>query len=114
MGIITKMRKQKATWWKSTGPDGFGQDNFDAPAEISVRWEDRAEQVLLPSGEEFVSRSVVYVDRDEVKPGDWLRLGSPASAEPATPYGVDGAYPVRQKRNTPKLNLTETLYERFL
>lgn len=74
MAIIRKMRRQKAIWWENQGLDGFGQAQWKKPVEIDCRWEDVNELIKNASGEERMSMSTVYVDRD-MNEGDFLMLG---------------------------------------
>lgn len=52
---------QDITYWVKTGKNSFGEETFGPPTLIKGRWEDRNEQVILPSGEEVVSKAVVFV-----------------------------------------------------
>ena len=78
MSIIRKMRRQKAIYWANQGLDGYGQAQPMKAVEIDCRWEDTNELIKNSSGEERVSRTVVYVDRD-MNEGDYLMLGALAS-----------------------------------
>jgi hypothetical protein len=52
---------QSITYWPKSGQNDFGEETFGSPILLSARWEDRNEQVRLPSGEEIVSKSVVFI-----------------------------------------------------
>jgi len=73
MSIIRKMRRQTAVWWANQGLDGFGQAQLKKPVEIDCRWEYANDLIKTSAGEEKVSKSVVYVDRD-MNEGDFLML----------------------------------------
>ena len=107
------MRKQKATYWEFLTNDGMGGRTFSTAVEIDCRWEDRAEQLIDADGEEFISQSLVYVDRQTVV-GSYLKLGDIAGSPPADPTGAADSYPIRKLKNTPNFKNTETLYEVFL
>lgn len=65
MGIISKFTKyDKCCYWAPADPamDAMGERAFVAPVEIDCRWEDKAELIQLPNGEQYVSKSTIYVD----------------------------------------------------
>lgn len=74
MSIIRKMRRQKAVYWGSPQPDGYGGTVVAMPVEIDCRWEDVQELIKTANGEEAMSKSQVYVDRD-LDEGGYLWLG---------------------------------------
>lgn len=97
-----KYLTQKATWWSRGDPDGYGGYTFSYPKVIDVRWEDKAVQLLSPTGEERISRSIVWVkETDNVKIGDFLYLGQTAEADPTK---LAGAYEVQEVRRTPSVD----------
>lgn len=100
---------QKATLWTTT-VDGFGTPTFAAPIIIDCRWEDRTDRFLGRNGEERVSRSHVFVNRD-MDIDDWLFLGESEAADPRT-LGV--AYPIQQFNKIPDLRALRTLRKAIL
>ena len=108
MALITKMRRQNCVYWGTPSPDGFGSYTYDTPTEINCRWEDRAELFVTPLGEEAVSQSRVFVDRD-VDIGGYLQLTTLESNTPDSPIGVNGAYVIRQFNKIPNLKNTLNL-----
>lgn len=113
MGIIAKMRKQKAVWWPRLGSDTYGAPVFGTPTEVSCRWEDDAREFISPKGEKMVSRAVVYVDR-VMRPGDYLRPGEYESSLPSNPLSLTDAFEIRQFTQLPNLKATETLLTAYL
>lgn len=121
MGIITKMRKEKAVWWGVTALDEFGQPIFAEPLEIDCRWEDVLKIAINQEGDEFTSSSTVYVDREMV-PGDWLWRGELAELPDGMeidprldpPLGVDPARPIQGWEDMPKLSYKEHLLTALL
>lgn len=107
MGLIERMRKQKAIYWSQTGTTRDGQSTFSTPVEISVRWENKAVKFLTPNGAESVTTAVVYVDRD-VLPGDYLKQGT-IGAETSTNPKARGATMIRQIEHLPNLRNTKVL-----
>jgi len=104
MGLISRMRKQKAVYWAPTGRDQENRYLYDDPVEIKCRWDERYERDFNMYGEEIDIRSTVYVDR-EVALGGVLWLGLLVDA-PDTP-------PEHQKikviREHPNMRATEKL-----
>lgn len=91
-----RYRKQAAVRWSDPTADGSGGRTFGTVEEILVRWEDRQEKFRTATGEELISRAVVYVGED-VEPGDYLRLGTVTDLESGAeqPPDVGDAYEVR-------------------
>jgi hypothetical protein len=108
MSLITRMRKQKAIYWARSTIDQYGRFTFAEPVEIKCRWDDEAAQFLTPKGEEQVSRSKVYVDRD-MEPGDRLQLGELASSTPDNPLDSQDSFEIRQFAKNPDLKAREFL-----
>ena len=72
--LTGKIRKQTATVWVKSAPDGFNKPGFGSPRTILVRWADQAVQFIAPDRKEALSRSVVFVGED-LALGDYLALG---------------------------------------
>lgn len=112
MGIITRMRKQKAIYWAMSGKDEFNVQTFADPVEIACRWEDKQQVLVGPDGEEFSSSSMIYVDRDMFA-GDYLKLGEleedSSSAGDDSPLHDDLAFRVRLFSKVPNFKATEFL-----
>lgn len=89
MGILTGKLKQKATWWRVTGGNGFGGDAVASPILVDCRWEDRQETFIGQiDRRELVSNAVVFLDRD-VAVGDYLVLGDQTTqSSPSLVTGV--------------------------
>lgn len=104
MSLLDSMRRQWCVYWEYTGQDRNGKDTYDDPIAIKVRWEDKAEQDFLPTGQEVMIKSTVYVDRT-MPLGGVLWLGLLVDA-PTTP-------PEHQKirvfRSLPKKNARKFL-----
>ena len=114
MSIITKMRKQTAVWWSSTGVDGYGRPTWTTPVEVDCRWEDVVQEFVNKDGEERFSRSIVYVDRD-MKVGDVLMLGElDSGVDEDDPKANDGAWEVSRFAKLPNLKAIEFLRECYL
>jgi hypothetical protein len=76
MGLVKKMRKQRARYWKRAGTDHYGDPAFDWPVDVDCRWEDRTGEYRNVRGETNVSTATVYVDRKMYR-GDRLKKLEP-------------------------------------
>jgi len=99
MGIInllTRTCTQTAVYWGTPVDDGYGGRSFADPVEISCRWEDKNQKLTASNGEEFISRSRVFVTQDVDERG-YLYLGDLDdldSGEEADPMTAEGAYEI--------------------
>tara|TARA_R110000851_G_scaffold46656_6_gene113570 strand:+ start:798 stop:1136 length:339 start_codon:yes stop_codon:yes gene_type:complete len=107
MGIISKMRKQKAVYWSPSSYDGFGRPVMSTAVQITCRWEDVHEQFLDKEGQEQTSSSRVYVSQD-VELGGYLWLGD-ISGKPSDPLQDNNSWEIRKFENLPNLKATEFL-----
>lgn len=116
MSLITRMLKQTAVYWALQGDesgskdhDAFGRTQWTTPIEISCRWEDKNEKFVDESGEEQVSKAVVYVDQDALL-GGVLMLGELTDITDAVNIKENnGAFEIRAFNKTPNLGATEFL-----
>lgn len=74
MRAYTRNMTQKATIFKRTGVNGFGEPQFAVAENILCRWEDKRQINYSAAGEEFISAAVVYTAK-EVAIGDMLAKG---------------------------------------
>lgn len=125
MGLISKMRKQKAVLWTAKDTrDEFGQVQFNDPIEIKCRWEGKRTRFINANGEEVVSEAVVYVDRELNPNGDYLWEGGldELPSSDATPYDESEfrnankklPRPLRAFTKTPDLRAKEFLLVSYL
>lgn len=121
MGFITWPCKQTAVYWppgsEETGGrdfDDYGKSLFSTPVEISCRWDDVNEEILLSDGERVMSRATVIVDR-EVKLRGVLCLGTEAEmTDLINPKKNEGAYEIRRVDKNPDIDGRDTLVRAFL
>ena len=102
--------RQLITYWAKTGEDRYGDDTFDTPVTMQAHWEERNENIRLPSGEEVVSRAVVFTE-SEVGMGGYLALGD-KTAE-ASPADGDGRE-IMTVAQIPSLRTNQMEYRAFL
>lgn len=77
---------EKITYWAPDSENEYGVASFSDPIHINGRWEDRAELVRSPSGDEFTSKSVVFLDTD-IQPDGYIARGH---VETANPHEANG------------------------
>jgi hypothetical protein len=99
--ILSGRLPHTVTWWRVTGPNGFGGDSVDSPVLIEGRWEERQETFYgAIDRRELVSKAVVYVDRD-MSVGDYLCLEN--KADQTDPTVVSGAMKIQRFDKMPDL-----------
>lgn len=107
--------KQKAVYWSSPIPDGFGGFSYIAPIEINVRWEDRTEQYVDMSGQQALSNAIVYADRD-FSIGCYIMLGTLLDVtDPGLdPQKTTGALRIMMVAKSPNIKGTQFLRKAWL
>ncbi len=100
---------QPITVWTAT-KNGYGGLTFGPPVALEGRWQDKIEQFRTASGDEKVSKSVVYLSVD-VAIGDYLFEGTSEAVDPSI---LTGASEVQQLAKTPDLRTLRTLRKAFL
>lgn len=113
MSLITRMRRQRAVYWKQNGNDRFGKIAFLPPVEIKCRWVDATEDVRGTQGDNVGFNTKVYVDR-EMSVGDRLKKGEMESNVAEDPHDDPAAIAIQRFGITPNLHNTENLYTAFL
>lgn len=77
------------TYWALTPENAYGEKGFVTPITFVGHWEDRNEQMRLTSGEDIISKAIVYVPEEvELAMGGYLVLGD--YSEAADPLLVGG------------------------
>lgn len=97
---------QKAVYWGSPTKDGFGGLTWADPIEISCRWIDSNEQILVSNGDQIISRAKVTVNQDLDEQG-MLHLGEIAdltAAQKANPKTLSSAFPIKKFDKVPTIN----------
>ena len=108
---ISRKLKQTAVYWANPTATGAGGRSFDAPVEVSVRWEQKQELFVNADGQETRSMAVVYSAQDMDLDG-YLYLGTLndiSSAEEADPMILAGAFIIRGFESVPNVKATQYL-----
>lgn len=119
--IIVKMRKQTAVYWALQGEESGGSDYdshgrplYTTPVELTVRWEEVNESIILEDGTTYISRATVYTPIDIVRDGV-LVLGKIADLESEDdPLSNNGSWSVVRFDKLPNLKVTEFLRTAYL
>lgn len=75
------MYTQMSTYWERASPDGYGGWSYTAPQQLLVRWENRLEQIVSPTGEIVTSSAKVWVPA-RLKLGGYLFNGESTDTNP--------------------------------
>lgn len=101
---MSRKLHQSITYWAVAGVDKYSAETFSAPVLIAGRWEDRQDQVMLPTGELSVSKAIVFVDR-EIELDGYLAEGDYTAQNDPT---LAGAKVVRAFVSIPSMRSNET------
>ena len=72
-----------ATHWARAGRDDWtGVTAWAAPVAFACDYQAEAKTMTDQTGQEFVSRQVLYTERSTIQPGDMVLIGSHAGADP--------------------------------
>ncbi len=112
MGIIKRMRREKAVYWPPTVAGSDGRPGFGTAVEMDVRWTDTAVNFMDDEGNSKTSKAVVFCDRVCLLRG-YLWRGAIAGA-PADPRVDRACIEIRGFKQVKNLRYTETLYKAFL
>lgn len=92
--------KQTATYWPLTGRDEWtGRPTYGDPVLFLCDYAEDDVRMRLPSGEEFVSKLLIYTSMPGVKQGDMVRIGATNVADPFA-AGADEVRAVRTWADT--------------
>lgn len=113
-GIIRRMRREIVTLWPIQGHDSTGRPLYGEPVETWARWDDVRTKFLGPSGEELVSRAVVYPQWKVEEGSIFTRKRKTQLADSSSPHGNVDTFEVRGTSTVPKLRYDDTLYIAYL
>lgn len=109
--LIDRIAVQKAVYWSSPTPDGYGGYTFDDPVELDVRWRNVNKVIATAKDEQYVCKAEVIVKQD-VDVGGYICLGSLDEIDSsADPYSV-GAYEIVRFDKIPALHRTDEFIRR--
>lgn len=103
---LKALLSQTATWWASTGNDGYGKPTFASPSPVDCRWEDWRSLVLSGTMEESRITARVFLDFAPTV-GDYLYEGESTEEDPTT---VKDAREVLRVTKMPTVDAQQSLY----
>jgi len=107
--FIEKVCVQTAVYWGNPHNDGYGQQTYDTPVEISCRWDGVNELTMDGKGEMIRSNAKVLVTQD-LDERSYLYLGSltdfDSTVDTSAPETVEGAYEIKKFIKTPMIKST--------
>jgi hypothetical protein len=95
--------RQKVTYWSKGVRDGYGNLSYPSPRVVLARWEDKQVLFIDSSGEQTLSRSVIYSDEIFDEEG-YLLLGISTST---TPIELEKAFKIKGISIIPNLSNTK-------
>ena len=100
MNIYARNLSQLATLYARTGVNSYGEPSYGAGTTIRCRWQDVAQNLIDAQGQDFVSRSVIYLGA-QAKAGDCIAYGSGSS--------FADAHEIKVVNTSPSLDARESL-----
>lgn len=94
--LMTEICVQTAVYWANPVRDGSGGYTYDAPIEVSCRWDIKQKLVLDRDGKEVVSQAKVFVTQD-MDVEEILYFGGLTdltAAQKANPKLIDDAFEI--------------------
>lgn len=108
MNIKRKLR-QFAVYWAPAEADETGRQGYAGPVEIKCRWEDVQQlQEEANAGDNWVSKSTVYVDRELQLQGVLWKGKLADLPTPAEPFANPGAEEIKKRSSLPDARATES------
>lgn len=102
--------KQEITYWAKATLNDHNEPTFGTPTLLRGRWEDRSNLIRLPSGQEIMSKSIVWTE-SEVEIGGYLAQGDLTSeSNPIAAAGVE----IKDVAQVPSLRTNQTEYRAFM
>ncbi len=112
MGWINRQLHQQAVYWPPAdvygvpATDPYGRAYVGQPVQIVCRWEDSAEERLMPDGRVVKINAEVFCDRPLAIRG-YLMQGSLNDLTPLDPSVTPGAYEIRDFNSTPSMGVNQ-------
>jgi hypothetical protein len=109
--LITKCQKETFVYWALKGQDVYGQAIYEAPVELTCRWDDKTQEIQLADRTYVVSRAELITEV-RIREGGMIKRG----ALNTIPYQDDpkrneDVYEVLKTGEVPTINYRRRLYE---
>lgn len=108
MGMLEDVKIDTLTYWAVTGRNSYGDPQFSAPEERSVRWEDKNEFFYGADGQGRQSESVIYDDQNSYENGAYVYRGSSNESDPRNQTGYRR---IKAVHETKSLEGNETVWK---
>lgn len=108
---IARKLTQQVTYWENLGTNSYGEEVLAAPVLLAARWHEEYQEIRTPSGEEVVSKAVVWTLEGLTVDG-YLALGDLTNNVGHPSYL--GAFQIRATAAIPSLRSNETEHKAFL
>ena len=115
---LKKFFNQKAVYWPTPTPDGYGGYTYGEPVEVDVRWTVKQEKFLSSQGagngvEEILSRVVVLSEIDFDMKGRMALMNLIDLSSSSTPE-IEGALTIEGFEKIPTIKADQFLRKAFL
>lgn len=110
MSRFDRQLHQTATYWAPLDTDLFGKKTYEAPVQLTVRWEDKQELYHNKHGQQVVSKSRIFLSQNVDLDG-YILLGTSVETDPVL---VTGAEEIQQIARIPDLRNLTTMYMAIL
>jgi len=115
---LRRFFRQKAVYWPSPTPDGYGGYTYGEPVEVDVRWTVKQDKFLSSQGagngvEEILSRAVVLSETDFDMKGRLALMNLIDLSSSSTPE-TEGALTIEGFEKIPTIKADQFLRKAFL
>lgn len=109
--LIQKCQKETLVYWPPCEANAYGENQWQAPVEMTCRWDDKMQEIQTPRGTRVVSR-IELITQSLLHVDGYVYRGSLADlTRPDDPTCNPGAYQILKAAETPTLNYRRRLYE---
>lgn len=116
MSLITRCQRETLVYWPPPSPDNgqenkFGELKWDAPKEMTCRWDDKTQEIQTGEMTRVVSR-VEIISETKLQVNGYVYRGTLSSLTyPDSPTCNPNCYPILKVSETPDLRYRQRLYE---
>ena len=116
MSLISRCQRETLVYWPPASPDNgdpdkYGQLKWDAPVEMTCRWDDKIQEIQTGEMTRVVSR-VEIISQSKLQVNGYVYRGTLNDlVYPDDPTCNSDAYPILKVAETPDLRYRQRLYE---
>ncbi len=116
--VLARFTKQTMLYWRKTGSDTYGKPTYVSPAILSIRWEDKQQEIITTDGRKVLSKGYILLGTPLAVGSlvflglmtDWLAMPT----YPAIPTVNQGGREVILVKTTPDIKAQSYIYEAYL